>query len=425
MTNNNENNNETSGDVRREKVGSIKNTWGPLSLIILVPILLFSVLIKTNLISNNLWPNIPGLVIFTAFILYGFLSIKFSSKKFTGPTNVDGATPNYAGNGFEFWIFTIFLVTILSAVFPSMPKIFSMNFIPFIFTANIFGLLFVAWLYIRGRNKYHDKKEDDEVGHSTLFKFLRGLQFHPKLLGVDIKQWTNCRYGMIGWQAIIMLFMYYYFNEHGFNSAIFTTVVLQSIYIGKFFYWEDEYLRNTLDIILDRAGYYICWGCLVFLPALYTYSTYFLINRKPEVSWKVSLLIFLLGVYFTYKNYEVDHQKEIFKRDKENSIINGKKPEYMDVQYTRDGKVVDSKLLLSGHWGWSRHTNYTYEILTSAMWSAPGYQYGPIPFVYLLYITILLVHRIYRDEAKCSKKYGEYWKEYCKRVPYRLIKGIY
>ena len=156
--------------------------------------------------------------------------------------NVDSS--KYSGNGFEFWVFTVFIVTVLYAVFPSIPKIFSMNFIPFIFTANIFGLLFVAWLYIRGRNKYHDKKEDDEVGHSTLFKFLRGLQFHPKLFGVDIKQWTNCRYGMIGWQVIIMLFMYYYFNEHGF-SAIFTTVILQSIYIGKFFYREDEYLRNT------------------------------------------------------------------------------------------------------------------------------------------------------------------------------------
>ena len=116
--------------------------------------------------------------------------------------------------------------------------------------------------------------------------------------------------------------MYYFFEKLGFNSAIFTTVILQSIYIGKFFYWETGYF-NTLDITLDRAGYYICWGCLVFLPALYTYTTYFLINRSPNVSWKVSLLIFLLGVYFTYKNYEVDRQKEIFKRDKENSIING------------------------------------------------------------------------------------------------------
>ena len=401
-----------------------KNLYGPLSLIFVVPILLFSILIKTNLISKNFFPNLTGAIIFAIFMVYGFLSIKLSKKHFTGPTNVDGVTPEYAANGFEFWTLSVFLTTLLAAVFPSVPKIFSENFIPFIMVANIFGLLFVSYLYIRGKNKYHDKENDESEGSSTLFKFLRGLEFHPKLFGVDIKQWTNCRYGMISWQIIILLFMYYYFQKNGFNNAIFVTVLLQSIYIGKFFFWETGYF-NTLDITLDRAGYYICWGCLVFLPALYTYTTYFLINRSPNISWKVSLLIFLLGVYFTYKNYEVDRQKEIFKRDKENSIIDGKKAEYLDVKYERDGKIVDSKLLLSGHWGFSRHTNYTYEILTSGMWSAVGYQYGPVPFMYLLYIIILLVHRIYRDEAKCSKKYGKYWKEYCKLVPYRLVKGIY
>ena len=401
-----------------------KNLYGPLSLIFVVPILLFSILIKTNLISKNFFPNLTGAIIFAIFMVYGFLSIKLSKKHFTGPTNVDGVTPEYAANGFEFWTLSVFLTTLLAAVFPSVPKIFSENFIPFIMVANIFGLLFVSYLYIRGKDTYHDKKNDEREGSSTLFKFLRGLEFHPKLFGVDIKQWTNCRYGMISWQIIILLFMYYYFQKNGFNNAIFVTVLLQSIYIGKFFFWETGYF-NTLDITLDRAGYYICWGCLVFLPALYTYTTYFLINRSPNISWKVSLLIFLLGGYFTYKNYEVDRQKEIFKRDKENSVIDGKKAEYLDVKYERDGKIVDSKLLLSGHWGFSRHTNYTYEILTSGMWSAVGYQYGPIPFMYLLYIIILLVHRIYRDEAKCSKKYGKYWKEYCKLVPYRLVKGIY
>ena len=401
-----------------------KNLYGPLSLIFVVPILLFSVLIKTNLISKNFFPNLTGAIIFAIFMIYGFLSIKLSKKRFTGPTNVDGVTPEYAANGFEFWTISVFLTTLLAAVFPSAPKIFSENFIPFIMVANIFGLLFVSYLYIRGKGTYHDKENDEREEHSTLFKFLRGLEFHPKLFGVDIKQWTNCRYGMISWQIIILLFMYYYFQKNGFNNAIFVTVLLQSIYIGKFFFWETGYF-NTLDITLDRAGYYICWGCLVFLPALYTYTTYFLINRSPNISWKTSLIIFLLGVYFTYKNYEVDRQKEIFKRDKENSIIDGKKAEYLDVKYERDGKIVDSKLLLSGHWGFSRHTNYTYEILTSGMWSAVGYQYGPVPFVYLLYIIILLVHRIYRDEAKCSKKYGKYWKEYCKLVPYRLVKGVY
>jgi 7-dehydrocholesterol reductase len=402
----------------------ISDMYGPLSLIFIVPICLFGILIKTNKISNNNLPNKNGFIIFLSLLIYGFISIKISKKKFTGPTNVDNVTPEYAANGFDFWIHTVFLISSISKMFPNIPKIFSKNFIPFIMIANIFGLFFVTYLYYRSKDNYYDKDIDDKNKKSKIARFFRGFEHHPKLFGVDIKQWTNCRFGMISWQIIILFFMFYYFKKYGFNNGIFVTVLLQSIYIGKFFYWETGYF-NTLDITLDRAGYYICWGCLVFLPSLYTYSTYYLINQKGDISKKVSLLILILGIYFTYKNYDVDRQKEIFKKDKENSIINGKKAKYMDVKYEKDGNEVDSKLLLSGDWGITRHNNYTYEILTSAMWSAPGYKYGIMPFLYLIYIIILLVHRIYRDEDKCSKKYGKYWDEYCKIVKYRLIKGIY
>jgi len=39
------------------------------------------------------------------------------------------------------------------------------------------------------------------------------------------------------------------------------------IYNFKFFLWETGYF-NSMDIQHDRAGYYICWGCLVWVPAV-------------------------------------------------------------------------------------------------------------------------------------------------------------
>ncbi|RYY32672.1 hypothetical protein EON62_05075, partial [archaeon] len=33
----------------------------------------------------------------------------------------------------------------------------------------------------------------------------------------------------------------------------------------QFFWWETGYLAS-IDIMHDRAGYYICWGCLVWVP---------------------------------------------------------------------------------------------------------------------------------------------------------------
>ncbi len=45
------------------------------------------------------------MAIFTVFIVYGFLSIKWSKTRFTGPTSRWRYT-EYAANGFEFGIYS-------------------------------------------------------------------------------------------------------------------------------------------------------------------------------------------------------------------------------------------------------------------------------------------------------------------------------
>ena len=79
-----------------------------------------------------------------------------------------------------------------------------------------------------------------------------------------------------------------------FNVGHIVNVVLQTIYIGKFFWWETGYF-NTLDITLDRAGYYICWGCLVWVPAFYTYSSYFLVAQPSLLSTQAAIGVAFLG----------------------------------------------------------------------------------------------------------------------------------
>ncbi|ELW49566.1 Lamin-B receptor [Tupaia chinensis] len=48
-----------------------------------------------------------------------------------------------------------------------------------------------------------------------------------------------------------------------------------------------------------------------------------------------------------------------------------------------------------------------------------------LPYFYVIYFTILLVHREARDEHHCKKKYGLAWEKYCQRVPYRIFPYIY
>ena len=80
---------------------------------------------------------------FFGLLIYGYILLKISNKTFTGPTNVNDVTPNYAHNGFKFWIVTLVIFMYISTIFPNFPKLFTMNFITFIMTSNIFGFLFV------------------------------------------------------------------------------------------------------------------------------------------------------------------------------------------------------------------------------------------------------------------------------------------
>ena len=96
------------------------------------------------------------------------------------------------------------------------------------------------------------------------YQFYAGIELHPRLGGVDIKQWTNCRAGMMGWAILALNFAIASTQLNGFKLGPVVNAFLINIYLLKFFYWETGYF-NTLDITLDRAGYYLCWGCLTWV----------------------------------------------------------------------------------------------------------------------------------------------------------------
>ena len=86
-----------------------------------------------------------------------------------------------------------------------------------------------------------------------------------------------------------------------------------------------------------------------------------------------------------------------------------------------------SLLLASGFWGVARHFQYFFELTAAWSWCllANPVVNGVIPLFYAAFLTSLLIDRANRDSRKCSLKYGKYYDEYCKLVPYKIIPGIY
>lgn len=125
-------------------------------------------------------------------------------------------------------------------------------------------------------------------------------------------------------------------------------------------------------------------------------------------------------------NYWTDLQRQQFRACNGNMKIWGKTPKVIEASYvTGDGKKRKSILLASGWWGVARHVNYVFEITLALCWSLPAYNTGIIPYVYVMFLTILLTDRAYRDELRCSEKYGKAYEEYRQLVPWQMIPGVY
>jgi 7-dehydrocholesterol reductase len=170
----------------------------------------------------------------------------------------------------------------------------------------------------------------------------------------------------------------------------------------------------------------LAWGSIVWLPGVYTLQTQYLARNPVILSNSLALAILTAGVsgYILFRS--VNHQKDLVRRTNGNCKLWGSPAEVVRVKYrTSDGVEHNSILLCSGWWGFARHVNYLGDLILSySMCATCGFD-DLLPWTYAIFMTTLLIHRCWRDEERCSKKYGKGWEDYCKRVKWVIVPGIY
>lgn len=342
------------------------------------------------------------------------------AKKVTGPETPKGNIPVYKDNGFSCFLITISLFFLCAyPLHLFLPSIIYDHFSAIIGALNIFSLVFCFMLYLKGRFK--PSSTDNSTTGNFIFDYYWGTELYPRIFGWDIKQFTNCRFGMMSWPVIILSFAAKQAQTSGLSNSMVVSVCIMLVYIGKFFWWESGYFRS-MDIMHDRAGFYICWGCLVWVPAIYTSPVAYLVNHPYEFSRIIADAILMLGILSVILNYFADAQRQKVRATSGNCTVFGKSPKLIHAEYIDvHGNPKKSILLASGFWGVSRHFHYVLEIALAFFWTLPALFFHFLPWFYVLFLTALLVHRAYRDEARCATKYGDYWKMYCALVPNKII----
>ncbi|KFM27372.1 7-dehydrocholesterol reductase [Auxenochlorella protothecoides] len=363
-------------------------------------------------------------------LLQGVLQVWLPGPVHRGPTTPRGNVPTYTANGVPTLATTllIFLATWRAGLFDPGAVYDCMGSI--VSTSNIMSLILCTLLYLKANDFSFGwlapSSTDSGTTGSLLYDFYWGMELYPRIGAFDIKVWTNCRMGMMGWSVITLCYAVKQAQLYGAPAtSMLLSVALVQVYIFKFFLWETGYW-SSMDIAHDRAGFYLCWGCLVWIPAVYTSPAMYLVRRPVNLPLSLTLVLGFLGLAAIYINYDSDRQRQEFRQSDGKALVWGAPPQAIRAQYrTGDGRTKTSLLLVSGWWGLARHFHYLPELVAAAIWSMPAFHFAIMPFVYLAFLTILLLDRAYRDDARCSAKYGKYWDQYCQRVPYRVVPYLF
>ncbi|KAM0914860.1 hypothetical protein ACQ4PT_011237 [Festuca glaucescens] len=377
---------------------------------------------------RSLWPMptvAAGKIILGFAFFEAALQLLLPGKRFEGPVSPSGNVPVYKANGLQAYAVT--LATYLSLWwFGIFNPAIVYDHLGEIYSALVFGsFVFCILLYIKG----HVAPSSSDSGSSgnAIIDFYWGMELYPRIgKHFDIKVFTNCRFGMMSWAVLAVTYCIKQYEMNGrVADSMLVNTALMLIYITKFYWWESGYWC-TMDIAHDRAGFYICWGCLVWVPSIYTSPGMYLVNHPVNLGPQLALSILLAGILCIYINYDCDRQRQEFRRTNGKCSVWGKAPSKIVASYqTTNGETKTSLLLTSGWWGLTRHFHYVPEILSAFFWTVPALFDHFLPYFYVIFLTILLLDRAKRDDDRCSSKYGKYWKTYCNKVPYRVIPGIY
>ncbi|KAM3861239.1 delta(14)-sterol reductase LBR [Diretmus argenteus] len=328
-----------------------------------------------------------------------------------------GESLKYRTNGF--FAIVVSAVAVVAAVHQGVDLTYiHSHFLQLAVASVLVSFLLSVYLYIRSRYAPVDQLALGGNSGSVVYDFFKGRELNPRIKNFDLKFFCEMRPGLIGWCVINFAMALAEMQRQGLEApshAMILVNLFQLLYVVDGL-WNEEAILTTMDLMHDGFGFMLAFGDLVWVPFTYTLQAYYLVSHPNPLGLPALVAIVaikLLGFYIFRKS---NSQKNNFRR-------NPSDPKLSDVKTipTATGK----SLLVSGWWGVVRHPNYLGDLTMALAWSLPCGFSHLLPWYYMIYFVILLVHRDLRDMSECRRKYGSAWDEYCQTVRYRIVPGVY
>lgn len=360
-----------------------------------------------------------ALLVFNGWMLFqAALLLILPGKQAPGqPLPAPHGTLYYPINGFSAFVVTILLVA-LGVWMDVLDLTFLYRHYPEMISASIlFSFTLSCYLYLSARLKKGVLLAKGGNTGNVIYDFFIGHELNPRIGNFDLKVFCELRPGLIGWVVLDIAMAMQQYSEYGaVSNGMVLICLFQAFYVVDAL-WSEESILTTMDVTTDGFGFMLAFGDLTWVPFTYSLQARYLASQPYSDLdiWAVAALISLkiLG-YSIFRG--ANGQKDQFRRDPSHPSV-----KHLKSMPTKRG----TRLIISGWWGLARHINYTGDWLMAWSWCLPCGFSHIIPYFYVIYFAILLVHRDLRDEDHCRLKYGSDWDEYCKKVPYRFIPYLF
>lgn len=351
-------------------------------------------------------------ILLTFFVYLAIAGSILPGKVVPGVILSDGTRLHYRCNGLLSLLLLVGLLGVGVWMNYVSPTAISDRGLELLSATFIFSFLVTMLLYTAGcKSRNLGSSLKPHVTGNLIYDWWFGIQLNPQFMGIDIK-FFFVRAGMLGWLLINLSILAKSIQDANLSQSMILYQLFCVLYILDYFFYE-EYMTSTWDIIAERLGFMLVFGDLVWIPFTFSIQGWWLLRNQVDLTTAAivaNCFVFLMG-YRVFRG--ANKQKHVFKKNPK-ALIWGKPP-----------RVIGGKLLASGYWGIARHCNYLGDLLLALSFSLPCGISSPVPYFYPTYLLILLVWRERRDEARCAAKYKEVWTEYCRLVPWRILPYIY
>ncbi|XP_053305409.1 delta(14)-sterol reductase TM7SF2 [Spea bombifrons] len=364
---------------------------------------------------ESLWNPVALMILLAWFFLQALLYILPMGKVSEGTPLRDNSRLKYRINAFHAMMVSSLLAGVALVLKLPLSYVYD-HFLQLAVGSAFLALVLSIFLYMKSLTAPMSALAPGGNSGNPLYDFFIGHELNPRIGSFDLKYFCELRPGLIGWCFINLCFLMKEIELQGSPSLSMILVCgFQAVYVIDAL-WHEEAILTTMDIVHDGFGFMLAFGDLCWVPFTYSLQGYFLVTHPQKLGVTAATGIVLLNTlgYIIFRGS--NSQKNAFRRNPADPQVAG-----LETIPTATGK----RLLVSGWWGLVRHPNYLGDLIMALAWSLPCGLSHILPYFYVIYFTVLLIHREARDEHQCMKKYGLAWQEYCRRVPYRIFPYIY